>query len=84
VSGIDNRIGILTLFCSSQRGYDEPDYDTNNPIVRGGQSVVETKYLTDAITREAVDIIDRYDNKPFFLSQPITQFIARSRERKLT
>jgi arylsulfatase A-like enzyme len=46
---------------------DEPDYDANNPIVRGGQPVVETEYLTDALTREAVDFIDRHDDKPFFL-----------------
>jgi arylsulfatase B len=45
----------------------EPDYDANNPIVRGGQPVVETEYLTDALTREAVDFIDRHDDKPFFL-----------------
>ena len=48
-------------------GNDEPDYDANNPIVRGGQPVVETEYLTDALTREAVDFIDRHDDKPFFL-----------------
>jgi arylsulfatase B len=29
--------------------------------------VVETEYLTDALTREAVDFIDRHDDKPFFL-----------------
>ena len=46
---------------------DEPDYDANNPIVRGGQPVEETEYLTDALTREAVDFIDRHDDKPFFL-----------------
>ena len=46
---------------------DEPDYDANNPITRGGQPVVENAYLTDALTREAVDFIDRHDDKPFFL-----------------
>jgi len=46
---------------------NEPDYDANNPIVRGGQPVVETEYLTDALTREAVDFIARHDDKPFFL-----------------
>ena len=46
---------------------DEPDYDANNPIIRSGQPVVETEYLTDALTREAVDFIDRHDDKPFFL-----------------
>ena len=48
-------------------GGNEPDYDADNPITRGGQPVVETKYLTDALTREAVDFIDRHDDKPFFL-----------------
>ena len=48
-------------------GGDEPDYDANNPIIRGGQPVIETVYLTDALTREAVDFIDRHDDKPFFL-----------------
>ena len=48
-------------------GSNEPDYDADNPIIRGGQPVVETEYLTDALTREAVDFIDRHDDKPFFL-----------------
>lgn len=48
-------------------GGNEPDYDANNPIVRGGQPVVESEYLTDALTREAVDFIRRHDDKPFFL-----------------
>lgn len=46
---------------------NEPDYDADNPIIRGGQPVVETEYLTDALTREAIDFIDRHDDKPFFL-----------------
>ncbi|MHC4993923.1 MAG: sulfatase-like hydrolase/transferase [Planctomycetota bacterium] len=46
---------------------DEPSYDANNPIIRDGQPVVETEYLTDAFTREAVDFIDRHQRKPFFL-----------------
>ena len=49
---------------------NEPDYDANNPIVRGGQPIEEHEYLTDAITREAVDFIDRHDDKPFFLYVP--------------
>ena len=46
---------------------NEPDYDADNPIIRGGQPVMVTEYLTDARTREAVDFIDRHDDKPFFL-----------------
>jgi arylsulfatase B len=56
-----------TLIYSTHMGHDEPAYDANNPIIRGGQPVVETEYLTDAFTREAVDFIDRHQDKPFFL-----------------
>ena len=55
------------LLYTTHMGYNEPDYDANNPIVRGGQPVEEHEYLTDALTREAVDFIDRHDDKPFFL-----------------
>ena len=48
-------------------GGNEPDYDANNPIVRGSQPVQEEEYFTDAITRESVDFIDRHADKPFFL-----------------
>ena len=60
-------VGKRGLIYSTHMGYDEPDYDANNPIVRGGQPVVETEYLTDALTREAVDFIRRHDDKPFLL-----------------
>lgn len=60
-------IGKKGLLYTDHMGHNEPDYDANNPIVRGGQPVVETEYLTDALTREAVDFIDRHDDKPFFL-----------------
>ena len=46
---------------------NEPDYDANNPIVRGSQPVWEKEYFTDAITRESVDFIERHADKPFFL-----------------
>lgn len=52
---------------SSHMGHNEPDYDANNPIVRGSQPVNEELYLTDALTREAVDFIDRHAEKPFCL-----------------
>ncbi len=48
-------------------GYDEPPYDANNPILRGGQPVEEDEYLTDAFTREAVSFIERHQDRPFFL-----------------
>lgn len=55
------------LIYSTHMGHDEPAYDANNPILRGGQPVAENEYLTDAFTREAVDFIDRHADKPFFL-----------------
>jgi len=54
------------IYTDHMRG-PEPDYDADNPITRGGQPVVETEYLTDALTRETVDFIERHDDKPFFL-----------------
>ena len=47
--------------------WDEPPYDQDNPILRGTQPVEENAYFTDAITREAVDFIERYQQEPFFL-----------------
>jgi arylsulfatase A-like enzyme len=38
-----------------------------NCIRRGDTPVVETEYLTDAISREAVSFIDRTKDKPFFM-----------------
>ena len=55
------------LIYSTHMGYDEPAYDANNPILRAGQPVQETAYLTDAWTREAVEFIGRNQSKPFFL-----------------
>jgi arylsulfatase B len=55
------------LIYSTHMGHDEPPYDADNPILRGGQPVVETEYLTDALTREALDFIDRHSDKPFFV-----------------
>ncbi len=55
------------LIYSTHMGHDEPPYDANNPILRGGQPVGEESYLTDALAREAVDFIDRRAQQPFFL-----------------
>ncbi|MDH3585340.1 MAG: sulfatase-like hydrolase/transferase, partial [Phycisphaerae bacterium] len=55
------------LVLSTHMGNDEPPYDANNPILRGGQPVTETAYFTDAITRESVDFIDRHADRPFLL-----------------
>lgn len=56
-----------TLIYSTHMGSYEPAYDANNPILRGGQPVVEHEYLTDALTREAIDFIERRRDQPFFL-----------------
>ncbi|MEE2947187.1 MAG: sulfatase-like hydrolase/transferase [Verrucomicrobiota bacterium] len=55
------------IIYSTHMNGTEPAYDANNPIVRGGQPVVEELYLTDAFTREAVDFIGRNNDRPFFL-----------------
>lgn len=48
-------------------GHNEPAYDADNPILRNGQPVVESRYLTDAFTDEAVGFIERNRERPFFL-----------------
>ena len=52
---------------STEMGHDEPAYDANNPIIRGGTPIQEPTYLTDAWTRQAIDFIDRCKDRPFFL-----------------
>jgi arylsulfatase B len=52
---------------TTHMNHNEPDYDANNPILRGSQPVMESLYFTDAITREAIDFIDRNADRPFFL-----------------
>ena len=39
----------------------------NAHLLRGETPVIETEYLTDAFTREAVSFINRYATQPFFL-----------------
>ncbi len=52
---------------STHLGSSEPSYDTDNPILRSSQPVLETANLTDAFTREACDFIQRSKDQPFFL-----------------
>ncbi len=52
---------------TAHMGNNEPDYDANNPILRAGQPVEEKVFLTDALTREAVNFVDRNKDRPFFL-----------------
>jgi arylsulfatase B len=65
--GGDGRWTDGRLVLSTHMNSDEPPYDADNPILRGGQPVEEKEYLTDALTREAVDFIDRNQTRPFFL-----------------
>ncbi|MDR3405807.1 MAG: sulfatase-like hydrolase/transferase [Chthoniobacter sp.] len=46
---------------------NEPEYDTDNPILRSSQPVEEKANLTDAFTREACSFIDRHQAQPWFL-----------------
>ncbi len=55
------------LLYTSHMGHDEPAYDANNPLLRGGSPIIESEYLTDAFSREAISFIDRYKAAPFFL-----------------
>lgn len=56
------------LWYTNHMGHDEPIYDANNPILRGGTPIVEPEYLTDAITREAQSFLKRYQDVPFCLT----------------
>lgn len=60
--GFDFHFGFL----GGARSY-LPEKRDNDPIVRNGQPVQTTKYLTDAFADEAVGFIERSQNKPFFL-----------------
>ncbi len=56
-----------SLYLSTEMGHHEPAYDADNPILRNGQPIVESEYLTDALSREAVSFIQRHADRPFFL-----------------
>lgn len=45
----------------------EPPYDADNPIMRGTEEIIENDYLTDAISKEATEFIDRHADEPFLL-----------------
>lgn len=55
------------LVWDTRAKYDEPPYDTDNPLLRGSQPVNEPANLTDAFTREAEDFITRNKAQPFCL-----------------
>ncbi|MEY4483563.1 MAG: hypothetical protein RL693_1015 [Verrucomicrobiota bacterium] len=52
---------------STHLGYNEHEYDSDNPLLRSSQPVDEKSNLTDAFTREACDFIGRHKTQPFFL-----------------
>ncbi len=52
---------------TSHMGSFEPDYDADNPLLRGSQPVQEKAHLTDVFTREAESFITRHRAQPFFL-----------------
>ena len=53
---------------STHLGTTEPDYDADNPLLRGSQPEAPAGHLTDAFTREACDFIQRHASQPFFLT----------------
>jgi arylsulfatase B len=55
------------LILSDHLKANEPQYNQDNPILRGDKVVVEPSNLTDAFTREAIDFIAHSKDKPFFL-----------------
>jgi arylsulfatase B len=52
---------------STHLGKHEPDYDADNPILRGSQPCDESSHLTDAFAREACDFMARHTHQPWFL-----------------
>jgi arylsulfatase A-like enzyme len=60
--GFDYHFGFL----SGARTY-LPGKTDNDPVVRNGEPVTTTKYLTDEFADEAVAFLDRSKEKPFFL-----------------
>ncbi|MBI3879346.1 MAG: sulfatase-like hydrolase/transferase [Verrucomicrobia bacterium] len=49
---------------------NENPYDADNSLIAGTREIVETNYLTDAFTREAVGFIERHRAQPWFLYVP--------------
>lgn len=56
------------IIWSTHLNNNEPDYDADNPILRGSQPIDEPANLTDAFTREACYFIQRHRQQPFFLN----------------
>ena len=52
---------------STHLGSHEPEYDADNPILRGSQPADERANLTDAFMRESCEFIARHKAQPWFL-----------------
>lgn len=61
--GFDEFYGFL----GGAHPYLDPSAPRHAPIMRGFDTIQESEYLTDAITREAVAYIERHKSAPFFL-----------------
>ena len=61
--GFDEFFGFL----GHSHSYLDPESASRNPVLDGRKVVVETPYLTDALTDRAVDFIKRQKSQPFFL-----------------
>jgi arylsulfatase A-like enzyme len=64
---LNRGFGEFFGFLWGKHSYVDWNSDTTNPILRGFDPVVETTYLTEAFTREAVSFIARHRGGPFFL-----------------
>ncbi len=65
--GEGERVRENDLIRGNYAPMNEPPYDQDNPLLRGEKELVETKYLTDAITDEAVEFIEKCKADPFCL-----------------
>lgn len=61
--GFDEFFGFL----GPAHSYTNLGTEGPNPVYRGNTPVVETEYLTDAFTREAIGFLDRHRAEPFYL-----------------
>ena len=62
--GFDEFFGFL----GGSHSYADWSSDPADPILRDFEPVVESTYLTEAFTREAVSFVQRHKDGPFFLS----------------
>ena len=67
-------LGVQLNHFPTERGFDEfygfldaSSHYYHAALYRDETPVIETEYLTDAFTREAVDFINRHATQPFFL-----------------